>query len=403
MTIRAVEFYGGIGGLHLALARSGCDAQVVAAYDWDPSACQVYAENHGPGIVKAVDICRLTASDIAIHRAHIWLLSPSCQPYTVLNPNARGEDDPRAASFLHLIRNVLPKLHVDHPDHAPRWLLIENVAGFEGSTTRRTLIQILRELKYDLEEFLLTPHQFGIPNSRLRYYLLARLRPQDSDGGLTEDSTSSEPLAGIKRSIPSPYAWATGTLDVESADPIQDTALQISFYLDETVDNTTNPHPSAIPDHILAKWGRLLDIVRPSDRRSCCFTRSYTKLVEGSGSVLQMEEELDTNTAFTSYAQAVQAGSHPNPLSILEPLRLRYFTPNELLRIFHFTPPPSFTGERLPLPSGQGEETQPYSFKWPPSITTKTKYRLIGNSVNVEVVTRLINYLVSSKGDFSQL
>lgn len=80
-----------------------------------------------------VDICRLTASDIAIHRAHIWLLSPSCQPYTVLNPNARGEDDPRAASFLHLIRNVLPKLHVDNPDHAPRWLLIENVAGFEVS------------------------------------------------------------------------------------------------------------------------------------------------------------------------------------------------------------------------------------------------------------------------------
>ena len=52
--IRALEFYSGIGGLHLALKRSGIDVEVVRAYDWDPLACSVYSENHGTGIAHKV-------------------------------------------------------------------------------------------------------------------------------------------------------------------------------------------------------------------------------------------------------------------------------------------------------------------------------------------------------------
>lgn len=33
-------------------------------------------------------------------------------------------------------------------------------------------------------------------------------------------------------------------------------------------------------------------------------------------------------------------------------------------------------------------------FEWPSSTTRKTRYRLIGNSVNVEVVAQLLRYLV---------
>jgi tRNA (cytosine38-C5)-methyltransferase len=61
--------------------------------------------------------------------ANLWLLSPACQPYTVLNPQAKGAADPRAQSFLHLIENVLPALA--ERGAAPARLLVENVAGFE--------------------------------------------------------------------------------------------------------------------------------------------------------------------------------------------------------------------------------------------------------------------------------
>jgi tRNA (cytosine38-C5)-methyltransferase len=75
------------------------------------------------------DISSLSASDLAPLLADLWLLSPSCQPYTTINPFAKGSADPRAKSFLHLIENVLPELV--SLNQQPRYLLVENVSGFE--------------------------------------------------------------------------------------------------------------------------------------------------------------------------------------------------------------------------------------------------------------------------------
>lgn len=44
------------GGLHLALTRAQSDAEVVQAFDWDQTACQVYNLNYG-NIVKKVCSC----------------------------------------------------------------------------------------------------------------------------------------------------------------------------------------------------------------------------------------------------------------------------------------------------------------------------------------------------------
>lgn len=76
-----------------------------------------------------VDISTLSADELGDLRADLWLLSPSCQPYTVLNPLAKGAEDPRARSFLHLMEVVLPSLAAQQ--RHPRYMLIENVAGFE--------------------------------------------------------------------------------------------------------------------------------------------------------------------------------------------------------------------------------------------------------------------------------
>jgi tRNA (cytosine38-C5)-methyltransferase len=91
-----------------------------------------------------------------------------------------------------------------------------------------------------------------------------------------------------------------------------------------------------------------------------------------------------------------------NAVRILDPLCLRYFTPAELLQIFHFT----------------NTNTSTVNFIWPPGVSTKSKYRLIGNSVNVEVgwlaprkmilivhqvVRRLIVYLFAEARDINSL
>ena len=47
-------------------------------------------------------------------------------------------------------------------------------------------------------------------------------------------------------------------------------ADEIRLYLDDLYDEKQY----RISDKVLEKWGRLFDIVLPSARRTCCFTRS---------------------------------------------------------------------------------------------------------------------------------
>lgn len=77
-----------------------------------------------------------------------------------------------------------------------------------------------------------------------------------------------------------------------------------------------------------------------------------------------------------------QARGQVDAVRMLDALRLRYFTPTELLRIFCFLPTNTDT-----------ERERQAEFHWPEDLSTKAKYRLIGNSVNVRVVKNLINYL----------
>ncbi|KIJ33035.1 hypothetical protein M422DRAFT_61507 [Sphaerobolus stellatus SS14] len=385
--INTLEFYSGIGGLHLSLKRACIVANVVRAFDWDPAASEVYTANFGKGIAQRTDISQIQAADIIPLHADLWLLSPACQPYTVLNPAAKGAADPRARSFLHLVEEVIPALA--KTGHHPKRLLVENVAGFESSTTRQTLVDTMKSVGYNVAEFLLTPLQFGIPNSRLRYYFLAKSGSL-SFANLSQDSLSTSP---IHRSIPGHgQDWVDPRFQTHSeSETAQEASLPLSSYLDNV-----SFEKYAIPDKILRKKAILFDIVKPSAKRSCCFTRGYAHMIEGT-TVLQMNEELDTTETFNAYAAAVERQVATTPesqdqfLYILRPLQLRYFTPDELLRIFHFNPVgvPTYTSGM----ESEKVEASTSVFHWPQSTSIKTRYRLIGNSVNVKVVTELIKYL----------
>jgi len=147
----------------------------------------------------------------------------------------------------------------------PLRLLIENVAGFETSSTRQILISTLRSIGYTTLELLLTPLQFGIPNSRLRYYLLAKRTP------LHFLHVPSNKQDEVWRQIPGQEsAWLDSRLQEHvgvNSSP-DNNVPKIRDYLD-------NPSEGkfTVPDKVLEKWGRLFDIVTPSSQRTCCFTR----------------------------------------------------------------------------------------------------------------------------------
>ena len=90
------------------------------------------------------------------------------------------------------------------------------------------------------------------------------------------------------------------------------------------LDTSDETGSCSIPDRALEKWGRPFDIVKPSSRRTCCFTRGavhtptlergvsqsslgYTKMAERSGSVLQMNEKLDVSPVHATPTQPPSA------------------------------------------------------------------------------------------------
>lgn len=82
-----------------------------------------------------------------------------------------------------------------------------------------------------------------------------------------------------------------------------------------------------------------------------------------------------TTTTFNRFLEAQSSGDR-NAVEMLHALRLRYFSPSELLRLLDFVKP-----------------ELKKEFLWPDNISRKSRYRLIGNSVNVRVVAALIGWL----------
>lgn len=145
-------------------------------------------------------------------------------------------------------------------------------------------------MAYTVLEFLLTPLQFGIPNARLRYYCLAKRNPRVFK--------HRHPSRTLYRSIPG-YGgpdWVDPRLQSGPQQTCPQPTEPLSAYLDSHLES----EKYAVPDKILQKKAVLFDIIKPSSTRSCCFTRGYTHMIEGT-SVLQMNEEMDVGGHSETY------------------------------------------------------------------------------------------------------
>ncbi|KAI7854319.1 S-adenosyl-L-methionine-dependent methyltransferase [Circinella umbellata] len=291
-------------------------------------------------------------------------MSPPCQPYSRQGLQ-KGSQDNRSKSFLHLLE-VLETM-----THRPKYILVENVKGFEESDSHDLLIDSLNHCNYTFQEFLLTPLQLGIPNSRMRYYLLAKQKPL---------SFIQPPTNTILAFIPESKIMSTEFVDnrtqsLDNEDSLVHSNVNIgsvSEYLESNVDFVSY----AISDKTLLKHGHVFDIVKPSTHRSCCFTKGYYHYAEGTGSILQLNEELDSTETFDKVTQAKKMGNEQEALKLLQSLKLRYFTPREVANLMGF-PMDTFT--------------------FPESTTIKQKYRCLGNSINVRLVSELMIYLMKNQ------
>lgn len=142
--------------------------EVATSIDINPMANIVYKHNFPSTNLLNRNIQSLTSEYINNLNVDTIFMSPPCQPFT-RNGLKQDVQDPRSSSFSHLL-SLLPNLNV-------KYILIENVKGFETSEMRGILISTLENCQFSFQEFILSPSQFGVPNNRYRYYCIARKKP----------------------------------------------------------------------------------------------------------------------------------------------------------------------------------------------------------------------------------
>ncbi|XP_077285579.1 tRNA (cytosine(38)-C(5))-methyltransferase [Arctopsyche grandis] len=331
---RILELYSGIGGMHYAFKDTSLKGEVVAAVDINTVANNVYRHNFPKANLLNRNIQSLTTKYLNSLKPDILLMSPPCQPFT-RNGLQKDLEDVRTDSFEHLL-GVLKDIST------LKFILLENVKGFEVSNMRRLFVDILENCEFYCKEFLLSPHQFGVPNSRLRYYCLARRKPFNTFNNEN----------GLMYSLP------------------QDTNSKC-FQISDIIDNDVDTELYKLPLKYY-KRAFVLDICYNESERSCCFTKAYTHFLEGTGSVYT---ESNNDIVKSSFNICEKLNSESKEYKDeLEKLNLRFFTPKEVSRLMSF----------------------PESFGFPETITNKQKYRLLGNSINVRVVSILISFLINS-------
>ncbi|XP_061614408.1 tRNA (cytosine(38)-C(5))-methyltransferase isoform X1 [Phyllopteryx taeniolatus] len=375
-TLRVLELYSGIGGMHYALKKSGISGQVVAAIDINTTANQIYRHNFPDTPLWNKTIEGISLDEFNELRFDMILMSPPCQPFTRLGLQ-RDIADPRTKSFLYIL-NLLPRL-----SQLPRFILLENVKGFESSSARQCLVEKLLKCGYTFQEVMVSPTSVGIPNSRLRYFFMAKISTEaicskDSQLSLlpAETESSQEPTLSIPLQPLTKEEEMEGHVHykLETTNDVLRKRTQNSDLSVRQIQDFLEPEENVdidrylVPSKILLRYALILDIVKPICRRSICFTKGYGRYVEGTGSVLQSCLETETESVFKYLDQV----SQEEKLQHLLRLKLRYFTPREVANIMGF----------------------PQSFSFPEQIPNKQRYRVLGNSLNVAVVATLLHQLI---------
>jgi len=328
---KVIEFYSGIGGMRMVLDTAGIKYSQIIAYEINEHANAVYQANFNEE-PRQTDIRSVTKEFLDSFGADIWTMSPPCQPHTRQGKRL-DTDDERSKSYLHILQ-VLSTM-----ENPPNMILLENVKNFEESDSCSNLLKILEHRDYDYRQFLLTPSQIGIPNERLRYYLVARRTPfQDKDSG------KAEYLRSIDVKIPPNF---------EDRFAFKLNCDTIGDFLKFGDDLESFDQEYLLKDNQLKTF---LDIITRDSTGSCCFTKSYGRYFHGSGSVLQfkkLEKDPEKMEDFSGV--------------------LRMFTPEEVMTLQGF----------------------PKAFTFPAGLTKIQKYKLLGNSINVFVIYQVFNFLLT--------
>lgn len=166
---KVVEICAGAGGQALGLERAGFDHQL--AVELDPTACRTLRHNRPHWDVAEGDVADPEVWKPADHTG-VDLLAGGvpCPPFTIAGQQLGATDERDLFAWAVTVCDVVQ----------PRALLLENVRGLSGSRFsgyRQAILDKLRDSGYIGEWRLLHASDYGVPQLRPRFVLVA-MKPE---------------------------------------------------------------------------------------------------------------------------------------------------------------------------------------------------------------------------------
>ena len=168
---RAIDLFCGAGGMTVGLKAAGFS--VVGAIDIDPVAIETYRANHKKSAVWQGDIRKLTGKavldELGLKKGDLDLLAgcPPCQGFSRMRTRngKRSVQDKRNSlvdEFMRLVRELHPKA-----------VMMENVPRLEKYPRLAAMQRELRVLGYQHDSNVVDAADFGVPQRRKRFIMLA--------------------------------------------------------------------------------------------------------------------------------------------------------------------------------------------------------------------------------------
>ena len=168
--IRFIDLFAGTGGIRLAFQQACADLdiqyQCVLSSEIDKQACASYELNFGEDPFRDIR----TITEIPDH--DMLLAGFPCQTFSYAGKRA-GFGDTRGTLFFEVERILKLK--------RPKYFMLENVRGLtshDKGRTFKTIIESLTRLGYSVNHFLLNSSAFGVPQNRVRIYIVGILEEQ---------------------------------------------------------------------------------------------------------------------------------------------------------------------------------------------------------------------------------
>lgn len=162
--IKYIDLFAGVGGIRLgvnqALSQNRIESKCVLSSEINEKACETYQLNFGE--YPSGDIRNITE----IEPFDLLLGGFPCQPFSYAGKRM-GFGDTRGTLFFEIERLL--------DAYKPKAFLLENVRGLythDGGRTFKTIMDKLHGLGYGTYDLLQNSSNFGVPQNRVRLYIL---------------------------------------------------------------------------------------------------------------------------------------------------------------------------------------------------------------------------------------